>query len=303
MTQTWLPTHVHSHGGDPWPWLKTERGYMCDQLERFLHGVRRELGQAPRAVLMVSGHWAAYRFLRSSFVHPPMACDYGGPPEHACHIRCGAPGEPTLAETIRVTLERGSVRSALDPQRGFDHGTFTVMYPDADVSLLQLSINANCDLVEHLRVGDLITPLRGQGILIIGSGFSCHNTQSMRSGAGGAASVAFDRWLNDTLVGFPPDVRRRQLSRREDAPAARAAHPQEDHLVPLMVVGDAACNDMATRIHHQTDFMGAINVASLRFGAAAVRAATETPQEPFGVSANASTSPPVPDSDRRSDFH
>jgi aromatic ring-opening dioxygenase catalytic subunit (LigB family) len=273
MTQAQLPTYFLSHGGGPWPWLKSERGSMYDQLEASLHEVRRELGQVPRAVLMVSGHWEADRFLLSSAAHPPMEYDYSGFPEHTYRIRYDAPGAPALAERVRALLERGGVASGLDSERGFDHGTFSLMhtmYPEADLPLVQLSLRADFDPADHIKVGELIAPLRDEGVLIVGSGFSYHDTRGMRSGTGAEASAAFDQWLNDTLVKSSPDERRRRLLGWSDAPAARAAHPREDHLIPLMVAVGAAGDDIGARIYHQSDFMGAITVSSYRFGALAV---------------------------------
>lgn len=275
MSITRLPTYFLSHGGGPWPWLKAERGSMYDRLEASLHDVRRELGEAPRAVLMVSGHWEADHYLLSSSANPPMVYDYGGFPEHTYRIRYDAPGDPALAGTVSAMLERGGISSGLDPQRGFDHGTFTVMhtmYPDADMPLLQLSVNANYDPAEHIKVGKLLTPLRDQGVLIVGSGFSFHDTRAMRSGAGKEASAAFDRWLGHTLLDVPADERQRELLQWTEAPAARLAHPQEDHLIPLMVAVGAADGDAGTRVYHQQDFMGMITVSSYRFGAPVVPA-------------------------------
>lgn len=273
MKQNRLPTYFLSHGGGPWPWLKAERGAMYDQLEASLHNVRRELGEAPRAVLMISGHWEADRFLLSSSAQPPMFYDYGGFPEHTYRIRYDAPGEPALAKTVSAMLERGGVSSGLDPQRGFDHGTFSVMYPmypDADVPLLQLSMNANYDPAEHIKVGKLLAPLRDQGVLIVGSGFSFHNMRAMWSGAGKEPSATFDRWLEHTLVEAPADERQRELLLWTEAPAARLAHPQEDHLIPLMVAVGAADGDHGTRVYHQQDFMGMLTVSSYRFEAPVV---------------------------------
>jgi aromatic ring-opening dioxygenase catalytic subunit (LigB family) len=276
MTQARLPTYFLSHGGGPWPWLKAERGSTYDQLEASLHAVRRELGQAPRAVLMISGHWEADRFLLSSAARPPMVFDYSGFPEHTYHIRYDAPGAPALADTVRAMLERGGLASGLDPKRGFDHGTFSLMqtmYPHADMPLVQLSLRSDFDPAEHLRVGELIAPLRDEGVLIVGSGFSYHDLRGMGSRAGAEASASFDRWLNDTLVRSSPEERRRRLLGWSAAPAARAAHPREDHLIPLLVAVGAAGDDVGARIYHQSDFMGAITVSSFRFGEPVVSAA------------------------------
>ncbi|WP_428396240.1 DODA-type extradiol aromatic ring-opening family dioxygenase [Lichenicoccus sp.] len=265
-----MPTYFLSHGGGPWPWLKALRPGLYDQLETSLLDVRRELGETPRAILMISGHWEANRFLVSSSARPPMLYDYGGFPEHTYRIRYDAPGAPALAEQVRSLLERGGMATDLDAQRGFDHGTFSLMhtmYPEATMPLVQLALRSDFDPSAHIKVGELIAPLRDEGVVIVGSGFSFHDTLAMRSGTGTASSAVFDRWLNDTLVGSPPHARRERVIHWATAPAARAAHPREDHLLPLMVAVGAAGDDAGTRIYHQPDFMGAITASSYRFGA------------------------------------
>lgn len=273
MTQHRLPTYFLSHGGGPWPWLKDRRPGVYDALERSLQDVRKELGELPRAVLMISGHWEADRFLLSSAAQPPMYYDYSGFPEHTYRIRYDAPGEPALAETVRTILERGGMATGLDPHRGYDHGTFSLMhvlYPEAELPLVQLAMKADFDPAEHIRVGQLIAPLRDQGILIVGSGFSFHDIRSIINGAGKAASATFDAWLDETLVDATPNDRLRRLVDWSSAPSARAAHPREDHLIPLMVAAGAAGDDAATRIYYETAFMGSITASSYRFGAPVV---------------------------------
>ena len=269
MTSLRLPTYFLSHGGGPWPWLKAEHGTTFDQLEKSLIDVRRELGQAPRAVLMISGHWEVDRYMLTSAARPPMEYDYSGFPEHTYRIRYDAPGDPALAETVHQLLDRGGMPSGLDLQRGFDHGAFTVMapmYPEAQMPLVLLSMRVSLDPAEHFKVGELLAPLRDEGVLIIGSGFSYHDTRGIRSGAGRVPSAAFDAWLAGTVLHPSPDQRRQRLLHWTEAPAARLAHPRKDHLVPLMVAAGAASQDVAVRVYHQTDFMGAITVSSFRFG-------------------------------------
>jgi aromatic ring-opening dioxygenase catalytic subunit (LigB family) len=269
MAQHRLPTYFLSHGGGPWPWLKDWRPGVYDRLEQSLHEVRRELGDLPRAVLMISGHWEGDRFLLSSATRPPMLYDYSGFPDHTYRIRYDAPGEPELAETARAMLDEGGVSTGLDPRRGYDHGTFSLMhvlYPEATLPLVQLAMKADFDPAEHIRVGELLAPLRDQGVLIVGSGFSFHDTRSIINGAGKEASARFDGWLNEALVDASPEERRDRLLDWTSAPAARAAHPREDHLIPLMVVAGAAGSDTGTRVYHETAFMGAITASSYRFG-------------------------------------
>jgi len=277
MKQARLPTYFLSHGGGPWPWMKAEAGGRAyDQLEASLHDVRRELGQPPRAVLMISAHWEADRFLLSSAPHPAMEYDYYGFPEYTYRIRYAAPGAPALAETVRAMLERGGVASGLDPKRGFDHGTFSLMqtlYPEANVPVVQLSMQSDFDPAQHIKVGELLAPLRDQGVLIIGSGFSYHDLRGWMRGTGQAVSAAFDGWLYETLVQAPPDERRARLLHWSEAPSARAAHPREDHLIPLLVAAGAAGNDTGARIYHQSNLMGVITASSYRFGTAVVTGA------------------------------
>jgi aromatic ring-opening dioxygenase catalytic subunit (LigB family) len=130
-------------------------------------------------------------------------------------------------------------------------------------------MKADFDPAEHIRVGELIAPLRDEGVLIIGSGFSYHSFEGFLGGTGAATSAVFDRWLNETLVVASPDERRKRLIDWSAAPSARAAHPREDHLIPLMVAVGAAGDDAGTRIYHQNDFMGSVTVSSYRFGAPA----------------------------------
>jgi aromatic ring-opening dioxygenase catalytic subunit (LigB family) len=275
MSGVRLPTYFLSHGGGPWPWMKEERGAAYDQLEASLLQVRRQFGAAPRAVLMVSGHWEADSFLLSSAARPPMVYDYYGFPEYTYRIRYDAPGAPALAETVRDILDRSGLASRLDPARGFDHGTFSLMqtmYPESDMPLLQLSLRADFDPAAHLKAGELLAPLRDAGVLIVGSGLSYHDLRGLMSGMGAKASAVFDAWLNETLVGVSPEQRRARLLRWQEAPAARAAHPREDHLMPLMVAVGAAGEDAGARIYHECCFMGAITVSSYRFGAPVIPA-------------------------------
>jgi aromatic ring-opening dioxygenase catalytic subunit (LigB family) len=142
------------------------------------------------------------------------------------------------------------------------------LYPDATMPIVQLSLRKDYDPAAHFEVGHLIAPLRDDGILIIGSGSSYHNPRDMRGG-GGPASRAFHAWLRKTLLGVDPTERHRRLIKWTSAPCARAAHPQEDHLMPLMVAAGAAGGDKGTCVHIQDDFKGGVTMSSYRFGAVA----------------------------------
>lgn len=242
---------------------------MFGQLEQSLKAIRRDLGDAPRAALVVSGHWIEDGFALSSGAEPGMVYDYSGFPPHTYQIRYRAPGSPALASRVQSLLQQGGIRARLDPQRGFDHGTFSMMqplYPEETLPIVQLSVDRSYDPALHLQLGALLGPLRDEGVLIIGSGLTYHNMSGIRDPKGGPVSAAFDEWLHETLVKTTPESRVHRLLEWEEAPMARAAHPEEDHLIPLMAVVGAAGKDRAQAVYHQTDLFGHITASSFRFG-------------------------------------
>lgn len=263
-----LPTYFLSHGGGPWPWIKDRLPGDLDRLEASLAAIPDELAARPKAILCVSAHWTAPTFTIQRNAQPPMLYDYGGFPEFTYRISYPARGAPAVADRVAALLEDVGIDAAFDDSRGFDHGVFAplfVIYPDADVPIVQLSTRSGFDPSAHLELGRTLAPLRDEGILIIGSGLSYHNMQGFGP-AGREPSVAFDDWLTATLTGSDSDVRTRALIDWEAAPSARIAHPSEDHLIPLMVAVGAAEHDVGTRTYHQDDFMGSVAASSYRFG-------------------------------------
>ena len=262
-----LPTYFISHGGGPWPWMDDFRQSL-KQLEFSLADMPRQIGVTPKAVLVISGHWeeAAYTVMASP--KPPMLYDYGGFPAHTYQIHYDAPGSPELAARVQGLIEAAGLPAASDAQRGYDHGTFVplyVMYPKADVPVVQLSMRANYDPLEHVALGRALAPLRDEGVLIIGSGLSYHNLRRLGPAAH-APSAAFDAWLQQTLLQSSPAERVERLAHWAEAPSARMAHPREDHLIPLMVALGAAENEAAECVYHEVaGFTG--TVSSFRFGA------------------------------------
>jgi aromatic ring-opening dioxygenase catalytic subunit (LigB family) len=264
-----LPTYFISHGGGPWPYLDGPFRRMFDQLEQSLVDIRRELGDVPRAVLVISGHWEEKGFAISSGEQPGMVYDYSGFPPHTYRIRYKAPGSPELARRVQELLQGGGIPARLDPARGYDHGTFSIMkplYPEEDIPLVQLSIDRSYDPGTHLELGRLLAPLRDEGVLIVGSGLSYHNLREARGTQGVEPSRQFDAWLQETLVAAGRGQRTARLIDWESAPLARAAHPEEDHLIPLMVVVGAAEDEPGSLVYHQKDLFGGITASSFRFG-------------------------------------
>ena len=263
-----LPTYFISHGGGPWPWMKKEMGPTYDQLEAALADMPRQIGRTPKAILMVSAHWEAPAFTVQGNPRPPMIYDYGGFPAHTYQVHYDAPGSPELAQRVRQLIEAAGLPAQIDPERGFDHGMFSPMvaiYPKADVPVVQLSLRRGLDPAEHLALGRALAPLRDEDVLIVGSGLSYHNLRNFGPQAHDA-SKAFDDWLDQAVVQGAPAARAQQLSNWSSAPAARIAHPREEHLIPLMVAVGAAESEAGERIYHEDAFMGGIVVSSYRFG-------------------------------------
>lgn len=268
-----LPSYFISHGGGPWPWM-AEMAAPMEALAASLRNIAAEVaagGSAPRAVLCVSGHWEEPVFTAQAAAQPGMVFDYYGFPEHTYRIRYPAPGAPALAQRVQDLLQGAGIAAAQDATRGYDHGTFAplaVMYPQAEVPVLQLSLKAGYDPADHLAAGRALAPLRDEGVLIVGSGLSFHNLRLRGPGAV-APSATFDAWLHETLESGTPAERSARLLQWSQAPAARIAHPQEDHLLPLMVALGAAENEKATTVYHEVMAWTGWTVSSWRFGAAA----------------------------------
>ena len=265
-----LPTYFISHGGGPWPWLKDHGwGAMMATLEASLQDIPRQIGVTPKAVLVISGHWEEREFTVMASPKPPMVYDYSGFPPHTYQIQDPAPGSPELATRIEALLSGAGIPVRRDEHRGFDHGTFAplvAIYPEADVPVIQLSLKHGYDPEAHLALGRALAPLREEGVLIVGSGLSYHNLGQMRSPVAKSASKQFDDWLQSALIGATPEERTRRLEHWDTAPAARACHPEEDHLIPLMVAVGAAEGEPATLVYHEDTFFGNVTASSFRFG-------------------------------------
>lgn len=270
MTEARLPTLFIPHGGGPCFFMDPPRQGPdpWKSMGDHLRGIAASIGQRPRAVLVISGHWEETRPTVTASAAPPLIYDYYGFPAHTYQLRYPAPGAPRLAAEIRLRLDQAGIPAVENTARGFDHGVFVpflLIYPEADIPVVQLSLAASLDPAAHLAIGRALQPLRDEGVLIVGSGMSYHNMHGFRTPAGAAQSEVFDRWLTDALV--DPDLARRwdSLARWSDAPAARDAHPREEHLLPLMVAAGAAADSAGARIFSDTVMRGA-RISGYRFG-------------------------------------
>ncbi|VCU68446.1 LigB family dioxygenase [Pigmentiphaga humi] len=261
-----LPTYFIPHGGGPcffmdWP----GDPHMWDRMAAFLRGMAATVGQRPKAVLVISGHWEEAAFTVNAGERPPLLFDYYGFPPHTYELQYPAPGSPELARRVQALLGEAGIPCASDATRGLDHGVFVpfkLIYPDADVPIVQLSMKQGLDPRDHLAAGRALAPLRDEGVLIVGSGMSFHNMRGFAP-AFKTASQRFDDWLAQT-VELPRPQREQALEHWLDAPDARVVQPHPDHLLPLMVAAGAALDDAGKRVF-QDEVMNVV-VSGSRFG-------------------------------------
>jgi aromatic ring-opening dioxygenase catalytic subunit (LigB family) len=265
-----LPVVFVPHGGGPWPFVPTGIGSEEEQasLKRYLQSIRDLPRQPARAVLVVSAHWEEAQPTVMSGERPPLLFDYYGFPEASYQLTWPAPGDVKLAARVRQLLASAGIDSAEDRERGFDHGAFVPLklaYPNAEVPTVQLSLKKGLDPKEHLAIGRALAPLRDEGVFIVGSGLSYHNLRALGP-QGRPAASAFDAWLRESMV-LEPNERDARLEGWLSAPAARAVHPREEHLLPLMVVAGAAGADRG-RLAYHGHILG-VEHSGYDFGAAA----------------------------------
>ena len=252
-----------SHGGGPLPILG-DPGHraMVEFMQRLPVQLKR-----PDAILAISAHWeeAAPTLIDSQ--NPPLLYDYYGFPEQAYRITYPAPGNPELAERIAGMLKKNNISTRMTQQRGYDHGVFIplkLMYPDAKIPVVQLSLIRGLNPAAHLALGRALRELLFENILVVGSGFSFHNQNAFFGGGSGPDSKneAFQNWLIETCTGpLAQSEREKRLQDWESAPNARYCHPREEHLLPLHVC-QAMANEPA-RVVFDDQILGKRGVAFL----------------------------------------
>lgn len=226
------------HGGGPLPLLGDPDHH---EMVSFLKAIPQRLG-TPEAIIVISAHWETNTPIVTSGAQPTLIYDYHGFPQESYTIQYPAPGQPELAAEVVSCLREAGIDANADDQRGFDHGLFvplTLMYPNADIPCIQISILNSLDPAEHIALGRALAPLREKNILIIGSGLSFHSLKILFSTDPGLNPEIdrFQDWLAETCSSpaLSAEERNQRLIHWENAPAARLCHPREEHLLPLHV--------------------------------------------------------------------
>lgn len=253
-----LPSLFISHGS---PMLALQPGASGPALARLAAGLPR-----PKAIVVVSAHWESQGLSVMSGAQPQTWHDFGGFPAALYAVQYPAPGAPELARQVADLLGDAGLPAQLDAQRPFDHGTWvplSLMYPDAGIPVIQVSLPSRQGPALQLQVGEALAGLRAQGILLVGSGSITHNLGELDWHAGPDAIEPWARAFRDWVVEkLKAEDRAALEDYRQQAPFAVRNHPSDEHLLPLffaMGAGDRF------GIVHQGFTMGALGMDIYRF--------------------------------------
>lgn len=261
------PSIFIPHGGGPcffmdWTWGP---GDAWHPTQLFLEGLAAMLPAAPKALLVISGHWEESAFTAGASPSPGLIYDYSGFPPHTYKLTWPAPGDPALAERVAGLLSAAGLPSGMDASRGYDHGVFVplkVAFPQAQIPVVTLSLahssEGQLDPALHLAAGRALAPLRDEGVLIVGSGMSFHNLRAYMQPATAPRAREFDSWLTRAVESSAPE-RDALLADWRQAPFAAFAHPREEHLIPLLVAAGAGGSAPGKRIFRDEPMGAAIS--------------------------------------------
>jgi 4,5-DOPA dioxygenase extradiol len=246
-----LPTIFVSHGS---PMLALQDS----PARRFLQGLGQSLPR-PKAIVVISAHWETSGSPAVSLAAQPETIhDFGGFPQALFDIRYPAAGAPELAEQAASLFEAAGIAVGRSAQRGLDHGAWvplSLMYPDADVPVLQISLVRGADPSAHEKLGRALSQLRHEGVLVIGSGSLTHNLYEFRGQQVDAPAphwvLEFELWMREQLEASDGAA---LLDYRKRAPSAVKNHPTEEHLLPLFVaMGAAGAGAKAQLLHSSVE--------------------------------------------------
>ena len=235
----------------------------------FLATLPRELVK-PQAILCISAHLEGTCALLTADAQPETLHDFGGFGAALHALRYPAPGHPPLAGRIADSLVQSGIEADCLLDRGLDHGAWVplaLMFPEADIPVVQLSVQTEKSPEYHYDIGRRLTFLREQGVLILGSGGATHDLPAMadhrRDDPPVTYAEAFDRWLETVLTAGDAAA---LLDYRRKAPEAERNHPfPAEHFLPLIVAaGAGGASACANRLHHHFEY-GVLSMAAYRW--------------------------------------
>ena len=246
-----MPSLFLSHGAPTLPLTDTQARAFLSQLGNTL--------ERPKAILVVSAHWETAVPTVNAVDSNETIHDFGGFPRALYDLRYPAPGAPALAGRIAELLQSCGFVCNIDKRRGLDHGAWIpllLMYPKADIPVLQLSVQPHLGPEHHLRVGRALAQLRNEGVLIIGSGSFTHDLSEFR---GHGPNDPAPNWVNNFADWFDAALTKGEtdalIDYRRRAPFATKNHPTEEHLLPLYAaLGAAGGQARVERLHASSTY-------------------------------------------------
>ncbi len=228
----------------------------------------RELPR-PKAILAISAHWLTRGTGATAMAAPRTIHDFGGFPRELYEVSYPAPGSPELASRLCDLLRPVDV--ALDQSWGLDHGTWSVLmhvYPDADIPVVQLSMDGTQPMRFHYELGRRLRPLREEGVLIVGSGNIVHNLSAIDFAGKSAAypwAEQFDRAVSDALIRRDHEA---LIAYQRLAPQAALSVPTSEHYLPLIYIIGLQAEDEALSFPIEGMEMASLSMRSVMIGQA-----------------------------------
>ncbi|QIE88682.1 DODA-type extradiol aromatic ring-opening family dioxygenase [Pseudomonas nitroreducens] len=254
-----LPALFISHGS---PMLALDPGASDAPLKR----LARELPR-PKAILVVSAHWETPDLRITASLMPDTWHDFYGFPPELYAVQYPAAGSPELAQRVAELLAEAGLPATLDPERPLDHGAWvplSLMYPEADIPVVQLSLPSRLGAPMQHRVGAALRKLRDEGILLIGSGSITHNLGELDWHAGPEVITPWAKAFRDWMVArLEADDEAALFDYRQQAPYAVRNHPRDEHLLPLYFARGAGGSAMT--VEHAGFTLGALGMDIYRF--------------------------------------
>ena len=254
-----LPSLYISHGS---PMLALEPGASGPALARLAGELPK-----PRAIVIVSAHWENNELLVSGNPQPETWHDFGGFPKALFEVQYPAPGDPQLAAEVVQLLKRSDLPARIYTERPFDHGVWvplSLMYPQADIPVVQVSLPTRGGPALQTRVGHALASLREQGVLLIGSGSITHNLRELDWHAGPESVEPWAREFRDWMIEkLEANDEAALHDYRQQAPNAVRNHPSDEHLLPLYFARGAGGT---FSVSHKGFTMGALGMDIYRFG-------------------------------------
>ncbi|OPH54951.1 dioxygenase [Paenibacillus ferrarius] len=255
-----LPTFFVAHGT---PSLVIEQHAYTEFLQKLARSI-----PIPKAIVLFSAHWESGVQKISAAIQPEMIYDFKGFSEKLYSMEYPAKGDLTLSLHIEQLFLEEGIRCELDDERGLDHGAWAplmIMYPDAQIPVVVLSVNPRLTAEEHYRIGAALGPLRDEGVLILGSGGTVHNLRRLdrNNPVPQVWAVEFDEWLAEQLETWNLEA---LIRYDERAPNVREAVPTPEHFVPLLLALGAADTTRRAKLLHHSFQMGTLSLCCWMFG-------------------------------------